>query len=193
MGYKGDKYYIEKVLHGDQKAFAFLVNQYKDVSFTLAKRLVKNDMDAEEVLQDSFIKVYTSLSSFKHEAKFSSWLYRIVYNTGISFIRKKNYDISSFEDSNIDPSDLSEFNHGFVNLSKKEQSYFIKNAIEKLKPDDSFILTLYYYEDKNTIEIAKITGLSESNIRIKMHRARKSLQKKLEEVLNKEADLRINV
>lgn len=193
MEYKGDKYYIEKVINGDHKAFAILVEQYKNIAFTLAKRIMKNDMDAEEVLQDAFIKVYKSLDSFKNEAKFSSWLYRIVYNTGISAIRKKNYNISSFEDNNVEASDYSEFNYGFINISKNEQSFYIKEAIEKLKPEEAFILTLYYYEDKTSVEIAKITGLEENNVRIKMHRARKRLQKKLEESLDVEADLRINV
>lgn len=192
MEYKGDKYYITKVLEGNQQAFAVLVAQYQAMAFTLAKRIVKNNADAEEILQESFIKIYKSLASFKNESKFSSWIYRIVYNTGISFIRKKNYDTSSFEDNLIDPSDFSEFNHGFIAMSKKDQVYYVKEALDSLKAEESFILTLYYYDDKNTVEIAKIMDISESNVRIKMHRARKSLQKQLEEVLNVEADLRIN-
>ena len=78
-----DKIYINKVLEGDRNAFAYLVDKYKTMVYSLALRLVKDREEAEEISQDAFIKAYQSLASFKGKAKFSSWLYRIVYNTAI--------------------------------------------------------------------------------------------------------------
>jgi len=193
MKFKDDIFYINQVLSGDQSAFTFLVEKHKENAFTLAKRLAKNDADAEEILQDSFIKVYRSLNSFKNEARFSSWLYRIVYNTGISFLRKKNTITSSFDDDFMEPEVNLSLNSGFVDISERDQNFFIKQALESLKPEDSFILSLYYFDDHNSVEIAKILDISESNVRIKLHRARKKMQKQLECILQNEADLRLIV
>ena len=72
-----DENYIEKILHGDSNAFAFLIDKYKDMVFTLAIKMVKNREVAEEVAQDAFLKAYKYLPKFKGDAKFSTWLYKI--------------------------------------------------------------------------------------------------------------------
>lgn len=76
-----DQVYINKILNGDTNAFTVLVDRYKDLVFTLALRMVKNREEAEEVSQDTFIKVYNSLNRFKGDYKFSTWIYRVAYNT----------------------------------------------------------------------------------------------------------------
>ena len=74
MGKQEDQIYIERVLKGDTNAFSHLINKYKDMVFTLVIKIVKNQEDAEEVAQDSFIKAYQKLDSFKGQSKFSTWL-----------------------------------------------------------------------------------------------------------------------
>ncbi|WP_349664185.1 RNA polymerase sigma factor [Cellulophaga lytica] len=82
-----DQYYIAKVLNGDPQAYTFLVNKYKDMVFTLAVRMLRNNEEAEEVAQDAFVKAYAKLNKFKGDSKFSTWLYKVVYNTSLDKIK----------------------------------------------------------------------------------------------------------
>ena len=175
-----DKYYIEKILKGDVNAFSFLVNKYKNLSYTLAFRILKNKEDAEETVQDAFLKAYRSLNDFKSGSSFATWLYRIVYNTSISKTRlnRKNKDVVDIE--NINHIFISDSGNAFNKLKEDDQKYFIQKAIDKLDEDESAVVTLYYYEELSVDEINKITGLTHSNIKIKLYRARKKLLKFLE-------------
>ncbi len=83
-----DQIIIDKILKGDTNAFAVLVDSYKDLVFTLALRMIKNREEAEEVSQDTFIKVFKSLDKFKGESKFSTWIYRVAYNTCLDRLKK---------------------------------------------------------------------------------------------------------
>ena len=73
MDKNSDQIYIDKVLQGDTNAFAYLINKYKDMAYTVAIKIVKSHEDAEEVAQDSFLKAYEKLDSFKGNSKFSTW------------------------------------------------------------------------------------------------------------------------
>ncbi len=92
-----DQYLIDKVLNGDTNAFGELVDRYQNFVFTIAIRILKVTEEAEEVAQDSFIKAFDSLSSFRGESKFSTWLYRIVYHKSLDRIkmnkRHRTYEI----------------------------------------------------------------------------------------------------
>src|SRR5882672_3320260 len=88
---------IGKVLSGDQQAYALLVNRYQSYVFTLALRFTKNREDAEEVSQDIFIKAYRALADFRSASKFSTWLYTIVNNTCITFLRKRKLETHSLD------------------------------------------------------------------------------------------------
>ena len=83
-----DQHYIDKVLQGETNCFAVLVDRYKDMIFTLALKMIKNREEAEEVAQDTFIKAYNSLSKFKGDSKFSTWIYKVAYNTCLDRLKK---------------------------------------------------------------------------------------------------------
>ncbi|MEO6348140.1 MAG: sigma-70 family RNA polymerase sigma factor, partial [Aquaticitalea sp.] len=89
-----DEYIITKILDGDAKAFAVLVDRYKDLVFTLAIRMLKHREEAEEVSQDTFIKVYKSLGNFKGDSKFSTWIYKVTYYTCLDRIKKNKRQMS---------------------------------------------------------------------------------------------------
>ena len=82
---------IDSVLKGNQGDYALLIDRYKDKAFSLLKRLLGNEMDAEEALQDSFLKAYNSLAGFRRDSKFSTWFYRITYNTALTTANAKEY------------------------------------------------------------------------------------------------------
>jgi len=96
-----DNEIISKVLAGDHPAYAGLVNRYQNYVFTLALRIVKNREDAEEVAQDVFIKAYKYLADFRGASKFTTWLYTIVNNTCISFLRKKKLNMYSLDNEKV--------------------------------------------------------------------------------------------
>src|SRR6195256_4406599 len=88
---------ISRVIKGDQQAYAELVTKYQNYVFTLALRFTKNREDAEEVAQDIFVKAYRALADFRGTSKFSTWLYTIVNNTCITFLRKKRLETHSLD------------------------------------------------------------------------------------------------
>ena len=82
------QYYINLIIEGNTNAFSVLVDRYKDLVFSLALRMVKNKEEAEEVAQDTFVKVFKSLHQFKGDSKFSTWIYKVTYNTCLDQIKK---------------------------------------------------------------------------------------------------------
>ena len=186
MNYREDSYYIDKVLKGNLASFGVLVEKYKSMAFTLALRIAKNREDAEEVAQDSFLKAYHSLNSFKQESKFSTWLYKIIYNTAISKFRKKHIESFSMEDSAVPENFHEEKVDGLDSLHQKERKKIISKAISRLKEEEGVAMTLFYLSENNIREIEEITGYSNSNIKILLHRGRKKLLLELKKILKEE-------
>jgi RNA polymerase sigma-70 factor (ECF subfamily) len=174
MQFHDDTYYINKVLRGDVNAFSQLVEKHKRMAYTLALKLVSLPEDAEEIAQDAFIKAFQSLNDFKGESKFSTWLYKIVYHVSISRLRKKQLETISL-DADFRNFDVSEIDHTLTQLTIEEQNTLVRTAIDRLPPDEKAIITLYYLNDSSVKEITGVTGDSESNVKIKLFRARKRL------------------
>jgi RNA polymerase sigma-70 factor (ECF subfamily) len=186
MNYREDSYYIKKVLSGNLPSFAILVEKHKNLAFTLALRIAKNHEDAEEIAQDAFLKAYNSLNSFKEESKFSTWLYKIVFNTAISKMRKKQMLNVSIDAGNIGNAIHEERISSLEALHKKERKKIIAEAISRLKEEESVVMTLYYLNENTLKEIEEITGFSNSNIKILLHRGRKKLLLELKKILKEE-------
>lgn len=168
------KYCIKRVKDGDKDAFGALVDAHKDMVYTVSLRMLTSEADAEEAAQDVFVKAFRSIGSFQAKAKFSTWLYRITYNHCISVIRKKVKMIDLVDDIPEGEVDEGEMN-GLESISAEERSKYLKLAIESLAETDAVVVTLFYYDELSLEEIAEVTGLSSSNIRIKLHRSRKKM------------------
>jgi len=183
MENKDDNYYIEKVIQGEINCFSYIVERYKDIVFSIAYKVLKNREDAEELAQESFVKAYRSLNTFKGKAKFSTWLYRITYNTCISETRKKRLSFTMADAADI-RDEAEEMNLDGIPEENREK--YVKCALEKLPEDEYTLVLLYYYEDQSIDEISGITGLTVSNTKIKLHRARKKLYAILNDMLKDE-------
>ena len=188
MDKNSDQIYIDKVLQGDTNAFAYLIDRYKSMAYTLAIKIVKNHEDAEEVAQDSFLKAYQKMDTFKGDSKFSTWLYTIVYRNAISKIRKKKVDTSDLDSFIVtNHSEGPEFPQ-MEAMKNQEQKKYVREAINSLPEKDAFLITLFYLNENSVEEIEKITNLSQTNIKVKLFRARKKLNTTLSFLLNEEVN-----
>lgn len=171
---------ISRVLKGDQQAYAELVHRYKNYVFTLTLRFTKNREDAEEVAQDIFIKAYRSLADFKGTAKFSTWLYTVVYTTSITFLRKKKLEVHSLENERIfEMADSLDSGFSANQIEKKSRVSMVNDAIAMLNPDDAQIITLFYKAEQTLEEISLILGLEQNTAKVRLHRARLRLKEKM--------------
>ena len=180
---------INQVLAGNQSAYAEVIRRNQRFVFTLAMRFVKNREDAQEVAQDSFVKAYHSLASFKQQAKFSTWLYTIVYTTAMTSLRKKGIKTVAIDDEEngiqIGNAPLSFDANTAENRSR---SFYLNQAIEQLPADDATVLTLFYQGERTLEEIANTMGIETNGVKIKLFRARKRLKEKLERNLKHEVN-----
>lgn len=183
-----EEFYIQQVIKGDTAAFAEIVRHYKDLVFTIAFRILKNAEEAEEVAQDSFLKAFRNLSTFRNEAKFSTWLFRIAYNGALSQHRKKRYDHVSTEDRQAIQVSFEDSSNGFQNLKTEQRKVYIGKAMESLSAEEASLVQFFYYSELSIKEIAEITSLDESNIKVKLHRARKRLHIALQSLLKDELE-----
>ncbi|MCW8981944.1 MAG: RNA polymerase sigma factor [Altibacter sp.] len=170
-----DQYYIEKTMQGDTQAFGVLVERYQDFIFTITLRMVKNREEAEEVAQDSFIKAFESLASFRGESKFSSWLYSIAYRKALDRLRQQQRKRTTQLVEEATEGDAVLVENALHYLEAKERSEIIQEAIMKLPEEEAAIITFYYFEAQSVKEIAAITSLTEDNVKIKLFRSRKKL------------------
>jgi len=182
-----DSEIISKVLSGDQQAYAGLVNRYQTYVFTLALRFTKNREDAEEVSQDIFIKAYRALADFKGTSKFSTWLYTIVNNTCITFLRKKRLQTHSLDSEGVFEAADSQDSGLRANLvEQKSRVAMVNNAIGLLGSDDAEIITLFYKSEQSLEEIAQILGLETNTAKVRLHRARTRLKEKMQQHFSEE-------
>jgi len=170
----------------DHTFYSKIVDKYKDLAFTIALKITGNMQDAEEIVQDAFVKAFQGMDKFKGESRFSTWFYRIVYNTAISKSRLKHNNIQKIEWEHNAKTDFSELNNAIENLDREDRQNLIREAMAKLDQLDYTILTLYYLEGKDFKDIATITGQKRGYLKVLMQRARHKLYNTLDHTVKKE-------
>jgi RNA polymerase sigma factor (sigma-70 family) len=174
-----DRQIISEILGGNDNSYRLLVDKYKNMVFTIARRVTQNREDAEEAAQDAFLNAYKSLRRYNPEYNFSTWLYKIAYNAAVSIARKKKKNHFSYEQG--EDGAIMELGESSIEelIIAGEEKESIRKSIDELGPPDSVIISLFYGEDKTVAEIAKILSYSVSNIKVRLHRSRKKLAEKL--------------
>lgn len=170
-----DTYYIQQTLNGHTEFFGRLVDRYSHRVYLLILKIVRQREDAEELTQDVLLKTFRVLSTFKGDCRFSTWLYRIAYNTAISATRKKKIEFLYIEENTIDNIRDEQADTLFNTDPASEQLGQLKKAVDLLSPEEIALLTLFYQEGHPIEEIADITGMTATNIKVKLHRIRKKL------------------
>lgn len=165
---------IRRIKDGDKAAFRQLVERYKNVSFSLACSMVKDEQRAEDVLQDAFVKMYKHIQSFRENAKFSTWLYRIVVNTAYTALEKErkhqSKEVQSVEEWEEGAEELI-----FSKLRAHERKRYIQATFQQMKEEEALLLRLYYLGELSVKEIQEVTSFSASKIKVGLHRARKNM------------------
>lgn len=166
-----ERVYVEKVLSGNTSAFAYFVNNYQGMAINIAYRICENMQDAEDVVQESFVKAYKNLHTFRLESKFSTWFYRIVFNTAVTLTKAKMWVVDDEVESVA--ADLSSDLDTHNKIEMNETSEIVSYVLSKMPKAYGLTLSLFYLEDNSVKEIAEITGLNDSNVKVMLFRARK--------------------
>jgi RNA polymerase sigma factor (sigma-70 family) len=178
-------HHIQQVIDGDAASFSYLVTRYKELAFAIAIRILENEQDAEEAVQDAFVQAFRKIRNFRGESRFSTWLYRIVVNHSLTRARKRKR-VLPYADLELAEGQFEAIENCYSRLTGQDQTKYINLALERLAPEDRILLTLYYLEEQSIGEIAEITGISRENTKMKLHRARRKMYGVLSKLLGTE-------
>ncbi len=183
MSMKTEAELIERILNGEWRNFAILVDKYEDKVFGYVNYLMGNKEDAEEIVQDSFVKAYHSLHTFRGDASFSTWVMRIAHYGALTRLRLKVPQKVSLEKAN------EVINLPSEELDHQDKSAVLAEALRHLKEDERSVVTLFYYNESSLKEVCDVTSLTLSNVKILLHRSRKKLLAILKRMGVKESTL----
>ena len=168
---------IEQCKQNNRKAQLQLYNQYCDGMYIVAKRFLKDTQDAEDVVQEAFIKSFTKLHQYKAEVTFGAWLKRIVVNKSIDFLKSKKQRLVDLEEVHLKVIDSSHDDKWLVDDTITLEH--VKNAIEELPDKYQYVLMLYLIEGYDHQEISEILKISEIASRTQLSRGKIKLQELL--------------
>lgn len=175
---------------GDESAFKKLVDEWQNMVYNTAVSIVQNEDDADDITQEVFIQVYQSVSSFKGESKFSTWLYRVTVSKALDHEKKKKrkkrfgFVQSLFGGDGEEQVHAVEFNHPGVQMEKKEKAGELFNALKKLPDKQRIAFTLHKLEGQSYQEVAEIMNTSLYAVESLMSRAKTNLKKELNSYYN---------
>lgn len=167
--------YIARILDGEAECFSVFLDRYSRPLYSLVVQIVGCPEDAEELVQDVFLKAFLHLGRYKGECLFSTWLYRIAYNAAISATRKKRQEFFYIEDNAIDNVPDDKADDILCLTDDEEQSARLISAIDRLTVEEKALITLFYYEEKSMEEVGDVLKLSPGNVKVKLYRTRKKI------------------
>jgi RNA polymerase sigma-70 factor (ECF subfamily) len=173
-----DERLISDILEGDEGAFAHLVSRYKRRVFSLAGRFARDDDELEDICQEVFIKAYENLKSFRHDAPFEHWITRIAVRCCYDVLRARRREKGFFQ---LDEQVFQIMDKAEQARSEARQARdLLRWAMGHLKADERLVITMLELEEQSVREISELTGWSESNVKVRAHRARQALKRILE-------------
>jgi RNA polymerase sigma-70 factor (ECF subfamily) len=176
-----DRDLIESSLRGDQDAFESLVNRYKRLVVHIVHRMIADAVDAEDVYQEIFVKVYEGLPRFRREAKMSTWIGRIAYNTCINHLQKKREVLFGdllWNDQGAEVLLKSHSSPG-EQVERADLAERLETEIRSMPVQFRTILTLYHLQEMSYREIGELMHLPEGTVKSHLFRARKLLRHRL--------------
>jgi RNA polymerase sigma-70 factor (ECF subfamily) len=177
-----DEELVRRAQEEDDRAFGELVTRYEAKVYSLALKMVRNPEDAEDVLQDTFLRAYRGIKSFKGHSTFSTWIYRITANSALMRLRKKQLPTVSIEDQDERdaPVNIADWSPGPVDqLLTQELQKVMDDAIEALPAEFRQVFVLRDIEEISNAEVAEILDLSVAAVKSRLHRARLKVRNRL--------------
>ena len=189
-----DSQLIAEAIQGSQKAYAVLEGRYKTAIFHIVLKIVRDQETANDLVQETFMKAFSALASYRSEYRFSTWLYKIAANSSIDFLRKKRIKALSL-DKEIDTGDgkveieIPDYTyHPERDLVRKQQRFTINEAIDSLPDKYREVIVHRHQEDKSYEEIADLLGIPVGTVKARIFRARELLKKKLRGIREHSSD-----
>jgi RNA polymerase sigma-70 factor (ECF subfamily) len=178
-----DERLVRDCLSGQANAFESLVLRYQARLFSAVSRVISNVEDCQDVVQEAFLHAYQHLASFKGDAQFFTWLYRIAMNAAISLRRKRKPAlriVGPDGESVIDPADQSDASQPSHALDQTERERVVKKALSRCSAEHRAVLVMKDMEGMKYEEMAEVLGVPVGTIRSRLHRARLELREILE-------------
>ena len=163
-----------RIADGDSQSFGSIVERYGDLVFALVMRIAADRNDAEEIVQETFVKAYTALPRFDGRSSLGTWLCRIACNTAVSAMRRRR-PAPAFDERRAAAVTDEEADALFGGGVDESLITALNRAIAMLQPDERALVTLFYYDDRPMSECASILGCTESAAKVRLHRIRKKL------------------
>lgn len=182
-----DKTLIQSALGGDQGAYRGLMERHRPAIFHIVMKIVRDEEAAADLVQETFMKAFASLATYRSEFKFSTWLYRIAANTAIDYLRKQRMKMLSLDTppANVDgPVEIEVPDNSFnpeKDLIARESRFSIEDAIESLPEKYRIVIVYRHKDDKSYEEIAEALSLPIGTVKARIFRARELLKKKLKQ------------
>jgi RNA polymerase sigma-70 factor (ECF subfamily) len=165
---------VERCMKGDRKAQFELYRLYSQAMYNVCLRMVNNDLDAEDLLQQSFIDVYSKMDSFRYESTIGAWIKRIVVNNCINFLKKRKLKIETLDDRFHHVAECEPVGEKHLNVKA------INGAMANLPDGYRVVFSLYMFEGYDHKEIGEILDITEATSKSQFSRARKRLRELLE-------------
>ncbi len=177
-----DKLLVEKILNGNTQCFAMVVKNTERLVAQIIRKMVVDEEDQKDLVQDIYLKAYQSISSFRFQSKLSTWIATISYNTALNYLEKKKISLCDMDTVPENKVTLSE--NAEKEIFRKETAQMLNHEINKLPPLYKTLISLYHIEELSNTEIAEITRLPEGTIKSYLYRARKILRDNIENISN---------
>jgi RNA polymerase sigma-70 factor (ECF subfamily) len=177
-----DEELVHRAQQDDERAFGELVTRYESKVYSLAMKMLRNPEDAEDVLQDTFLRAYRGIKSFKGNSTFSTWIYRITANSALMRLRKKQLPQVSIEDADERdaPISIADWAPGPVEqLLNQEMQKVMDEAIDALPAEFRQVFILRDVEEMSNADVAEILDLSVAAVKSRLHRARLKVRNRL--------------
>jgi RNA polymerase sigma-70 factor (ECF subfamily) len=177
---------LDALRSGDRAEFALLVEAYYEMIYRLAIKMVNNPQDAEDILQETFIKAYRHLNNFDGRSSLSTWLYRIATNEALMFLRRQKPDMVSVDESldtgegEVEPLQIIDWSSlPEEELMSAEAQVYLDKAVGKLSPSLRVVFVLRDIQGLSTRETAEVLDISETAVKTRLSRARLQLREEL--------------
>ena len=180
---------VARLRKGERRPYALLVDRYRDRGFALALRILRNREEAEEALQDAFVRAWNGLAGFEGSSSFGTWFYRILYNVCMTSLskRKQSAFLTEFDEGTLpDPAEEPGLPGDYAGVEMRDLASRVTGALTRLPEKYAAILSMFYMQELTYPEIAEVTGLPAGTVKTHLFRGRILLQKEVQKDLHNE-------